>query len=914
MFIKKRLTYIICCFIVFVSFSQNKNQDYKTAFNKWNAKAVAIARTQQDSAYFYLKEAIKIAENEKKWRAVMDSYFEIYNVSFYHFNKPKLQEALHKMDSLYKKQESYFNQLNNTLKYQNHISYYYGFYYFKLNKYKASKKAFLEIIDKTENATGLALAENKNFLSVSYSYVAKMLTNEGQYELAKLYYKKNIRLIGATNPDLLHANYSLLAEVLKKENKHEASNSYFIKSLQYQKQHKSTNSILSSCFNIAQNYVKTKKLDSAKIYLKEAKKHLTKTHVYNSNYLNIVAEVYNAEENFEKALEALEQVLEFYNTSNSIKKQQNLAVTFSKIGALYAKYNQPEKALLNYNKATTTLPKNNSTLKRRLLLNILKQQSIALNTTFNFKKSETITNKAVSILDSLKPSFKNKTDKLFLIEEAFPIFESGLEACYNLYQKTKQDSLINKAFFYTEKSKSNILLEAILSSQATSFANIPKSIIEEEAHLKSKINTIEKKLNKQKKEGLEEELFQLKNSYSKLISNIETNHKAYYNLKYNTQVTNLTKAQELLNPDDILVSYFYGNQAIYSITITKNSKAIQQFKKDSILENNIVEVYKMLKNPKSNLEELNNKSLFIYNKIVAPNLIETDKKNLILITDGLLNYIPFSSLNTKQNPHKYLVEEYAVSYINSVTLLEQLLKEKPNTNHKILAFAPDFNSVNSSLLALPNNKKEANNILQFFKGKALTADQASLTNFNLESSNYGILHFATHAILNDSNPEYSYLAFQPNNETPNLLYVSDLYNLNLNTNLVTLSACESGIGNLKRGEGFLSLARGFYFSGVSSIASTLWKINDASTQQIMENFYKNLGDSNTKNIALQKAQLQFLKTNQQNGLTHPYYWSSFVISGNTNALNSSSNLLWYMLAATIFILIGATIRKRKTTN
>ena len=97
------------------------------------------------------------------------------------------------------------------------------------------------------------------------------------------------------------------------------------------------------------------------------------------------------------------------------------------------------------------------------------------------------------------------------------------------------------------------------------------------------------------------------------------------------------------------------------------------------------------------------------------------------------------------------------------------------------------------------------------------------------------------------------MAFQPDGNS-NLLYVSDLYNLNSNTSLVTLSACESGIGDLKRGEGFISLARGFYFSGAKSIASTLWKINDGSSLKIMEAFYKNLSEGDDKNVALQKAQ------------------------------------------------------------
>ena len=136
-----------------------------------------------------------------------------------------------------------------------------------------------------------------------------------------------------------------------------------------------------------------------------------------------------------------------------------------------------------------------------------------------------------------------------------------------------------------------------------------------------------------------------------------------------------------------------------------------------------------------------------------------------------------------------------------------------------------------------------------------------------------------------------------------LLYVADLYNLQLDVDLVTLSACESGLGDLKRGEGFISLARGFFYSGAASIASTLWKINDASTTLLMDGFYKILSQGDSKDVALQKAQVEFLNQNRQNGFSHPYYWSAFVISGNTDPLSFTYNWVW-LLIGVIVLLVG----------
>jgi CHAT domain-containing protein len=133
----------------------------------------------------------------------------------------------------------------------------------------------------------------------------------------------------------------------------------------------------------------------------------------------------------------------------------------------------------------------------------------------------------------------------------------------------------------------------------------------------------------------------------------------------------------------------------------------------------------------------------------------------------------------------------------------------------------------------------------------------------------------------------------------------------LDADLVTLSACESGIGDLKRGEGFLSLARGFFYSGAASIASTLWKINDASTTTLMTSFYKNLSKGEAKDVALQNAQIEFLDNNRDNALSHPYYWSAFVISGNTLALSLPYNWIWFILVTLVVLVSGFLYFKTK---
>lgn len=915
------LLLLIICFKSHV-FSQNKTDSvYSNAITEFYGKAYQHLYTQEDSAYYYFNKINSMAIKHGDFESLISSISASNKTAGHFYNLERMKTNLERLDSIVLKNDSELKKTENYLIYINSIWLDKGLYYFRLNDYDKSRKAFQAIITSIETLNSRKLNIYLiDLLTSAYSFIAKMYVNDGKYNLAKDYYTKNIHFLESNKADdivKINRTYSLLAEVLKNQKQLDSSNSYFNKSLKYNLVNNgSSSSIVTEANHLLENYLNQSQIDSANYYLNIIKKNLPDKHPRWNVYYEAKAKIHIATGAYEMAEEELQIALDLIKQKWKNQPHNDVAEAYNNIGLLHAKFKNPTKALENYNLALQQFSEinNSSTINQTVVLKILKNKALALNSLKLYSENLLTIDQALETLDQLKPTFKSNTDKLFLMEEAFPVFESGLEAVYNLYQETKQDSLLDKAFYYSEKSKSVLLLEAILSTKATKFANIPKDIIEKEQLLKSKINHLEKQINHTKNQALEDRLFDVKNNYRELITTIENRYKTYYDLKYNSKVINIKELQTLLDTKDALLSYFYGNHHIYTITITKNSKHITRCKLNNDLENNIVSLYKLLNNPKSNLEELNSKSFYLYTKLVAPNIDNLSHKNLIIVTDGLLNYIPFSSFSTNGRA-KYVIENHAISYVNSATLFKQL-SEKEGINNKVLAFAPSFDaSINGNLMPLPNNQTEAEDILNYFNGKTLTNTQATLQNFNTESEHYGLLHFATHAILNDETPEYSYLAFQPNNTNSNLLYVSDLYNLNLNTNLVTLSACESGIGNLKRGEGFLSLARGFYFGGASSISSTLWKINDGSTLKIMDAFYKNLSEGNSKSLALQQAQVSFLNENSQNALVHPYYWSGFIISGNTSAIATTNNWLWYVaIGVVLLLIIGLLVKKNQKSS
>ncbi|MGY0391864.1 CHAT domain-containing protein [Bizionia sp. KMM 8389] len=911
--------FLIVCFTNF-SIAQNKTDSiYNTKITNFYLKAYKHMYAQEDSAYYYFNAINKEAQKHDDFEIMFSSISFSNKTAAHFYNLKKMRANLNQLDSLIITENRNFKNHENYRIYINSIALDKGIYYFRLNDYDQARKSFQSIIasieDVAESDLNMYLID---LLSSAYSFIAKMYVNDGKYQLAKAYYKKNIHFLEIKKAnDIIKINrtYSLLAEVLKNENDIATSNKYFKKSLEYSINHQGNlSSIITDANHLLENYLQVAKLDSARYYLKVIKNHLIENHPKRYIYHEAKSKINEAEHNFELATDELQIALQLVQKKWQNKPHNDVAEIYNKLGLLHARHNQAEQAIVYYNLAQLQLETSSvtSTINQSTRLKTENNKAKALNSLSLFPESLTCVSQAINTLDSLKPSFKNNTDKLFLIENAYPIFESGIEAAYNLYQSDQQDSLISKAFHFFEKSKAVLLMDAMQASQATTYANIPNEITEKENLLKSQINYISKQLNQQKTPDLEDALFQTTKTYHSLIDTIETKYKAYYNLKYNTDVISVSQLQKFLDSQTAIVSYFYGSKAIYSITITNEDKVFKRIDRNTGLDNSISTVYNALNNPKFDLDTLNNLSFQLYEQLLQSTLYGIHKEKLIIIPDGKLNYLPFSALSTNGST-QYLILNHAISYANSATLLTQL-SQKKITNSNILAFAPSFDDAETEgLLPLAHNKKEASSVLKHFQGTAHVDHEATLQNFNSESANFGILHFATHAVLNNNHPEYSYLAFQPNKNLNHLLYVSDLYNLSINSSLVTLSACESGIGDLNLGEGFISLARGFYFSGASSICSTLWKINDASSLKIMDAFYKNLSEGNLKQVALQKAQLRFLNENKDNSLSHPYYWSAFVLSGDTQAI-VESNYVYWLLALVIGILLVILIFKLRKQN
>lgn len=295
-----------------------------------------------------------------------------------------------------------------------------------------------------------------------------------------------------------------------------------------------------------------------------------------------------------------------------------------------------------------------------------------------------------------------------------------------------------------------------------------------------------------------------------------------------------------------------------------------------------------------------------YSMLIKPALPDlASQRPLVIVPDGLLHYLPFETLRTagRDGRPQCLVEQFAVSYMPSVSVLAEFAQPRPGQARKmdLLAYGdPVFSwaGVGSSPSAdlvlgmyasagihfpkLPNTRREVESIGRLFPVErrttflGLAATEASVKHTNL--LDYRLLHFATHAIVDDRVPARSgiVLSLVNTGEEDGILRMNEVFNLEMNADLVVLSACQTGLGNLVRGEGMVGLTRAFLYAGARRVAVSLWDVNDLTAPDFMQSFYRRLRQGAAPAGALRSAKIEMLHSDSP-VRANPYFWAPFVL-------------------------------------
>lgn len=507
----------------------------------------------------------------------------------------------------------------------------------------------------------------------------------------------------------------------------------------------------------------------------------------------------------------------------------------------------------------------------------------------------------LNLIKFLQKKFSSDKSRIHIANSYRHVYENGLYTCWSLYHNSNKDlKYLNKAFQLSETNRNSTLLEGIQSSQFKKFANIPEEMLTSERQMKQELAQINLDLyyeqsSKEQDEQILGELINRKILVSHKLDSLqdvfELTFPEYKGLTFNNRIINITDVKNDLDEETQMIIYFLGDKNLYTFNITKD---VVTFLKGDISDKIFNNVTK-LKNELLNRRNIDSTAEELYHYLLSQQ-IDKSKSKMVIIPDNVLNYIPFEILQNENN--EYLTENFTVSYSGSIQLYLEL--NNKFFDYKLpnywVGFSPRYNLGNS----LSSNLDETTEISEMINGKTFIGTNSSISNFLENSNENSIVHLAMHVELNNDNPMYNKLIFSDGELTSSKIYISDI-----KANLAVLSACNTGFGKLEKGEGVMSMARAFNYSGVPSVVMSLWKIPDKETKKIMVFFYKHLKNGEPKNEALKNAKLDYLTTTKDRNLRHPYYWSGFVLNGNTNSLAPIKNDKYYFISA--FLLFGSVI-------
>lgn len=564
----------------------------------------------------------------------------------------------------------------------------------------------------------------------------------------------------------------------------------------------------------------------------------------------------------------------------------------------------------DYSPKKSILPKENSLYAETILLDALDLQAEIFKVENHSKKALESYALAFHIEELFQSLLVYENSKIINQIRNRNRTEKCIVIYQSLFEKERKTTYLEKAFQLSEYTKSAILQRGISNSKRQSIAE--KQLSEQ---LQNQNNII---LKEQQKEDLAD--------IAKINAAIKKQNELMLLLKQ-SQTKKESKAVQDINLDNlyaklekdnaVMVEYFSGAENIYSFTIIDKKIHLNSFSNNAHTSVKIAQFIDFFNDPNTivnNPKDYNHYANVAYQLLKLPK--NSASKNLIIIPDGILNFLPFEALITKETSTTnfaqmhYLLNNYNIGYENSASFYLSMCKRKKQREETVLGIFPVFEK---TPYTLTYSKNEMQSIQKNFKGKYFENASATFENFKRNVANYDIVHLSTHASSGDI-------------ETPaiikfydqEILY-SELYHLNIHPDLVILSACETGIGKLFKSEGAMSIARGFQFAGAQNLLFSLWKVNDYTTSIFMDSFYQNIKNGQSYIEANTNAKRDFLKNkNISNAKKSPYYWAAFVYYGNIESKHKCNYLLFGLVvfAALIggfllFKFIAKRIKKEK---
>lgn len=750
-------------------------------------------------------------------------------------------------------------------------------------------------------------------LDIAYHNLAWNFERQGQRDSAIIYYQKSLKLSRQLgNPYEITQTLDNIGGLYERSGDFENALAYYNESLDINREIERPASAAESLLRIARVAVQSNDLENASAFYREALDWLEEANdprLLSSIYLDL-ANLETDQKNYHSAKEYITKARKIAEDKGFKTRQIR---TFNSLGKLFEKEGDLYASLSSYRQAYEL--SSESTVPEKI------PTAILLAKAYNRASSDSafiFAEEAFSLIDSVRTNVAG-----LAFRSGFFSQHAGFYNEVASWYITRENEP-KKAFELIESAKARVLMDELAEAREKEFGSLDESTLISKQQKAKQIDRLYNQLSATEslteKGAIRDELKDLEFEYQSFLNELHVSNVSLKDFKYPKPIT-LQKAQDMLDPESAILEYALTEEHVVRLLITEDNitgsilmpegspKAKQYFTEK-------IRTYRETITSKASVNEIQEIGASLYSQLIPPEVSESRSKisNLLIIPGGALTFLPFETLS---NNNRYLIEDFHIKYLPSASIYSFINNPHRTTNFELLALAgsgfeggdglTSLSSSQASFASLPSTLLEVDSIsVNFTNSRILKNDD--VTEANLKShdlSDFRFIHFATHAEVNESTPSQSGLLLSKKTDVESLfgedgyLNSREISGLKLNADLVTLSACNTGMGKVVTGEGLIGLQRSFLSAGASSVMVSLWSIYDRSTADFMSEFYSMLKTHESADYGIMNRTLDWfglyehplfdykakaLRDAKLAMISHPYYshpvhWAPFILIG-----------------------------------
>jgi len=652
--------------------------------------------------------------------------------------------------------------------------------------------------------------------------------------------------------------------------------------------------------------------------------------------LRHIANAYAHLDQKQKALDCYNQAIEILRS----KDPRQLTAALRDLGSLYSELGERQKAIDTFNEA---LQITRNTRDRIGEADTLARFAKVVSDSGNLTEAKRMTEAALASVESLRVNLKSQQLRAAYFASVRKYHELYVNVLMQLHRQRPSEGFDAMALQASENARARSLLELLMEANAQIRQGVDPALVDRERKVRQDLSVkaeqqmrlLSAKHTEQEATSISQKLDALANEYEEIQTRIRQTSPRYAAVTQPAPLSLKEIQSQLLDENTVLLEYSLGEEKSYLWAISPASLRTFELPKRAEVEQAARRVYDLVtasdaNRPNEPLEQRRkrlaeadesypNAIAALSQMLLGPVAAELKNKRLIVVAEGVLQYVPFAALSEPGESETPLMVKHEIVMLPSGSVLGVLrreTKERSPAPKGIAVFADPVFEVGDARLTgktpqaapvelaaepevkrsaeesglvsfqrLRFSREEANQIMKFaernnsLQALDFSANRTNATSHDLE--NYGIVHFATHGIINSRNAELSgiVLSLVDQNGKPQngFLRLYDIYNMNLKADLVVLSACQTALGKEIEGEGLIGLTRAFMYAGAPRVVASLWRADDRATAVLMSRFYEGLLTRRlSAAAALRNAQVSMW---QDKRWRNPRYWAAFTIQG-----------------------------------